>query len=246
MGDLIYIRRLKQTPRDDANKSHIFSRLDLPRLIKFPSLPNSSLDEISIVNNKFYQNQGISQPANKAAFVYIFFIPSGLSCDMLEINEGSYFIFNSRRGGIRILIPSQFRCLIHKQTVTLSTLDPHLGGEFKTWVGAFYRAMLSVTIGYKEKLKTAGRGYKGTVEKTRLMKMVLGYSHPIYYFLSPIIKIKFSRKNNKFNLKGPNSAIIKQSAADLYSFKRPDIYRGKGVRYRGYKLRKKEGKKQQR
>src|SRR4051812_790364 len=105
--------------------------------------------------------------------------------------------------------------------------------------------MLGITKGYSKKLKTVGVGYKAGLEDNRLIKMLLGYSHPIHYSLHPTTKIKFSRKHNRFDLKGPNSSIVNQTAADLYMLKRPDVYKGKGVRYRGYKLLKKEGKKTQ-
>jgi large subunit ribosomal protein L6 len=103
--------------------------------------------------------------------------------------------------------------------------------------------LLGVTKGYKGKLKTVGVGYKGELTKKRLAKMALGYSHPVYYPIHASVALRFSRKNNRFNLSGSNPRIISQAAADLYSFRRPDVYRGKGVRYRGFKLLKKEGKK---
>jgi large subunit ribosomal protein L6 len=103
--------------------------------------------------------------------------------------------------------------------------------------------MLGVTKGYRGKLKTVGVGYKAGFADNRLVDMTLGYSHLVHYFLKPTTKIKFSRKYNRFNLQGPNPSIVKQAAADLYMLKRPDVYKGKGVRYRGYKLLKKEGKK---
>jgi large subunit ribosomal protein L6 len=103
--------------------------------------------------------------------------------------------------------------------------------------------MLGVTKGYQEKLKTVGVGYKAGFTNNHLINMMLGYSHPVYYFLNPATKIRFSRKFNRLNIKGPNSSIVNQSAADLYLLKRPDVYKGKGIRYRGYKLLKKEGKK---
>jgi large subunit ribosomal protein L6 len=102
---------------------------------------------------------------------------------------------------------------------------------------------LGVTKGYRGKLKTAGVGYKAGFTENRLVNMMLGYSHPVYHFLNKTTRIKFSRKNNRFNLQGPNNVIVNQTAADLYILKRPDVYKGKGVRYRGYKLLKKEGKK---
>jgi large subunit ribosomal protein L6 len=100
-----------------------------------------------------------------------------------------------------------------------------------------------VTKGYRVRLKTVGVGYKGRLEENDLLRIAVGYSHPLHYFLEQSIRIKFSRKNNRFNLQGANSAITHQTAADLYNFKKPDVYKGKGVRYRGVKLLKKEGKK---
>ena len=103
--------------------------------------------------------------------------------------------------------------------------------------------MLGVTKGYQEKLKMVGVGYKGRFEENQLLKMVLGYSHPVHYLINHTVDIKLSRKNNRFNLQGPNPLIVNQAAADLHTFKKPDVYKGKGLRYRGYKLLKKEGKK---
>jgi large subunit ribosomal protein L6 len=239
------MRKLSQITRNCFHKSYMFSGLDLPPFINFPSLPQGTWNYGSTeANNNYHQNSGLSQSVTSFPLMYTLRIPPFVSFQVVGTNEGSDLIFNSGRGDIRILIPSPFRCVLQKRTIILSIPDLTMSAQFKTLVGALYRAMLGVTKGYREKLKTVGRGYKGGFEKNRLMQLVLGYSHPIYYFLSPTIKVKFSRKNNRFNLQGPNSLIINQSAADLYSFKRPDVYKGKGIRYRGYKLLKKEGKKQ--
>jgi large subunit ribosomal protein L6 len=170
-------------------------------------------------------------------------IPPSVSFAFRTPEEGSQFIFNSERGSIRLLIPARFSCLVQERIIHLSCTDPHLYAEFRTVIGALYRTLLGVTKGYRKKLKTVGMGYKGGVEKNHLMKMVLGYSHPVYYLLDQTTSIKFGRKNNRFNLQGPNHLITYQTAADLHSFKEPDVYKGKGVRYRGFKLLKKEGKK---
>jgi large subunit ribosomal protein L6 len=110
-------------------------------------------------------------------------------------------------------------------------------------MGSFHRIFLGITKGYKGKLKTVGVGYKGELYKDQLIRLVVGYSHPVYYPLYTTVGLRFSRKNNRLNLSSSNPSIINQTAADLYSFKQPDVYKGKGVRYRGFKLRKKEGKK---
>jgi large subunit ribosomal protein L6 len=164
-------------------------------------------------------------------------------CQTTITKEGCELLFNSKRGDIRIFIPSKFQCSLAKQTISLNCTNPQFQAEFKTLVGALYQAMLGVTKGYCGKLKTVGVGYKGELEENRLIKMALGYSHPVNYFLNSTTKVKFSKKNNRFNLQGPNPLIVNQISADLHSFKRPDVYKGKGVRYRGLKLLKKEGKK---
>jgi large subunit ribosomal protein L6 len=110
-------------------------------------------------------------------------------------------------------------------------------------MGAFQRVFFGITKGYKGKLKTFGVGYKGELYKDPLVRVVIGYSHPVYYPLHTTVGLRFSRKKNRINLSGSNSNIINQTAADIYSFKHPDVYKGKGIRYRGFKLRKKEGKK---
>lgn len=174
---------------------------------------------------------------------YTLVISPRLSFGARLTNEGSELIFKSRRGEMQFLIPARFSCRVRKNIITLAAPDTHLQAELQTLIGGLYRTMLGVTKGYREKLKTVGVGYKGKLEPNRLVRLVLGYSHPIYYFLRPTAGMKFSRKNNRFNIKGPNSVLIHQTAADMYSFKQPDVYKGKGIRYRGYKLLKKEGKK---
>lgn len=175
--------------------------------------------------------------------MYTITVPDRIQFTWLRIDEGVQFTFNSKQGNIQILIPARFNCTVENRTINIRLTDSYLKTEFKTLIGAIYRAMLGVTRGYREKLKTVGVGYKAGFTDNRLVNMMLGYSHPVYYFLNSTTRIKFSRKFNRFNLQGPNTSIVNQSAADLYMLKRPDVYKGKGVRYRGYKLLKKEGKK---
>jgi large subunit ribosomal protein L6 len=114
---------------------------------------------------------------------------------------------------------------------------------FRTIVGVVYRALLGVTRGYNQKLKTVGVGYKGALTPGGLLNMTLGYSHLVSYPLDSSVTIQFSRKYNRFDLRGHNIAVLHQTACDIQLFKEPDVYKGKGVRFRGKKLIKKEGKK---
>jgi large subunit ribosomal protein L6 len=170
-------------------------------------------------------------------------IPVYVSFTTLLTREGRQFIFKSSRGDVRMLIPAKFSCSVDQRTIRFNFIPPQWQAEIKTLMGAFHRVFFGITKGYKGKLKTVGVGYKGELYKDQLIRMVVGYSHPVYYPLHTTVGLRFSRKKNRLNLSGPNPSVINQTAADLYSFKQPDVYKGKGVRYRGFKLRKKEGKK---
>lgn len=162
---------------------------------------------------------------------------------MIRITNVDYVILTGCQGSIRIPFSDPFYCQIKNRTLHLTCADVRSEVQFTTLVGAIYRAMFGVTKGFRNKLKTVGVGYKGILTENQLLKLTLGYSHPVYYSFDPSVRIKFSRKSNKFNLQGPNPHVIHQTAKDLYSFKEPEVYKGKGVRYRGRKLIKKEGKK---
>jgi hypothetical protein len=128
------------------------------------------------------------------------YIPPLIALAHRQSKEGTQFICSSSRGVVRFLVPPRFSCQIQDRSFALDCDNPQFYPEFRTLVGAFYRTLLGVTKGYGEKLKTVGVGYKGKLEENRLLKMVLGYSHPHYYFLDQGIRIKFSRKNNRLNL----------------------------------------------
>ncbi len=114
----------------------------------------------------------------------------------------------------------------------------------RTQKSLLYSMFVGVTKGYKEKIKTAGVGYRVNIEGTQLLTLSLGYSHQIQRCLHPTIEARFNKKNNRINFLAPSLPLLTESVAGLHRLKKPDVYNGKGVRYRGLKLRKKEGKKQ--
>ena len=236
MGDVTFMANHTWIQKRRLFQSHISLHRPLKPISDTFSLPSGDWSNSKRVNTE-------DLLGHNSPLMYTINLPPLLSFDHIQSEEGTQFICSSSRGVVRFLVPARFFCQIQERSLTLGCDNPQFYREFRTLVGAFYRTLLGVTKGYGEKLKTVGVGYKGKLEENRLLRMVLGYSHPLYYFLDQSIRIKFSRKNNRFNLRGPNSVIIHQTAANLYAFKKPDVYKGKGVRYRGLKLLKKEGKK---
>ncbi len=97
-----------------------------------------------------------------------------------------------------------------------------------------------VTSGFEKKLEVIGVGYRADVRGKNLV-MNLGYSHPIEYGIPTGIDIAVD-KANVISIGGIDKQQVGQVAAEIRAFRRPDAYKGKGVRYVGERVRLKAGK----
>ena len=97
-----------------------------------------------------------------------------------------------------------------------------------------------VSEGFVKKLEIQGVGFKASVQG-RNVNMSLGYSHPINYPLPEQIKVTVD-ENTKLTIEGPDRQMVGQVAAELRGFYPPEPYKGKGVRYVGEHVQRKEGK----
>ncbi len=109
-------------------------------------------------------------------------------------------------------------------------------------------AVTGVTDGYSRQLDIVGVGYKVELQKNRVI-FNLGYSHPIEFPLPNGIDVKVERVNKPIQqyqttltVSGINKQQVGQIAADMRSLRRPDPYKGKGVRYANEALKLKPGK----
>ena len=94
--------------------------------------------------------------------------------------------------------------------------------------------------GFTKKLEIQGVGFKAAVQG-KTVNMVLGYSHPINYPIPDQIKVVVE-ENTKITIEGPDKQVVGQVASELRSFYPPEPYKGKGVRYVGEHVQRKEGK----
>src|SRR5882672_11713780 len=111
-------------------------------------------------------------------------------------------------------------------------------------------AILGVTEGFSKQMDVVGVGYKADVQGKKIM-FSLGYSHPIEYVLPDGIDAKAERVNTKtsitqyqttITLSGIDKQMLGQVAAELNRLRKPDAYKGKGVRYADRLYRLKPGK----
>jgi large subunit ribosomal protein L6 len=100
--------------------------------------------------------------------------------------------------------------------------------------------VIGVTKGYERTLEITGVGYKAQAQGKSL-NLSVGYTHPVIYDLPAGVEAKVD-KQTIVTIKGSDKRKVGQTAADLRAIKPPDVYKQKGIRYAGEKLRKKEGK----
>lgn len=112
-----------------------------------------------------------------------------------------------------------------------------------------YRALVSnmitgVSEGYKKELEIIGVGYRATATG-QILELALGYSHPIVFELPSEIKVSADTQKGKapvVTLESYDKQLIGQVAAKIRSLRKPEPYKGKGIRFVGEIIRRKAGK----
>ncbi len=112
-----------------------------------------------------------------------------------------------------------------------------------------YRSLVNnmitgVTDGYKRQLELVGVGYRATT-KGQLLELALGFSHPIIMEIPKEVKVIAETVKGKppvITLESHDKQLVGQVAAKIRSFRKPEPYKGKGVKFVGEQLRRKAGK----
>jgi len=97
-----------------------------------------------------------------------------------------------------------------------------------------------VSEGFVKKLEIQGVGFKAAVQG-KSVNLSLGYSHPVVYPIPDQIKVTVE-ENTKLTIEGPDRQVVGQVASEIRGFYPPEPYKGKGVRYVGEHVVRKEGK----
>lgn len=97
-----------------------------------------------------------------------------------------------------------------------------------------------VSAGFTKDLEINGVGFKAAVQGS-VLNLNLGFSHPINFPIPEGIKITVA-ENTKIKIEGIDKQLVGQVAANIRSYYPPEPYKGKGVKYAGEQIRRKEGK----
>ena len=98
-----------------------------------------------------------------------------------------------------------------------------------------------VKDGFERKLEIVGIGYRAQTQG-RNIQLALGFSHPVIFPLPDGVSVEIE-KQTLITLRGADKAVLGQAAANLRDLRKPDPYKGKGIKYAGEVIRRKVGKK---
>ena len=104
-----------------------------------------------------------------------------------------------------------------------------------------FNMVTGVKDGFERKLEIVGIGYRAQLQG-RVITLALGYSHPVLFPLPEGVTAEIDRQVS-ITLRGADKAVLGQTAAKLRALRKPDPYKGKGIRYANEVVRKKVGKK---
>jgi len=174
-------------------------------------------------------------------------VPSGVK---VTIREGHLEV-EGKKAKLSATIPSGIRFELSGDTLTaIRSSDEKPYPAYHGLARALAANLIQgVTEGFSKQLDLVGIGYKVDAKPTA-MTLSLGYSHPIEFPLPPGITAKVEKQSKSIQnyiatitIAGSDKQLVGQVAADIRSLRRPDAYKGKGLRYASETVRLKVGKK---
>ena len=146
------------------------------------------------------------------------------------------------KGKLDWVLPGRTSAKVENNTVLVARQgdDPEARALHGLSRALLYNMVKGVSDGYVKRLEIQGVGFKAAVSGKNIT-LNLGYSHPIVYPIPDQIKVTVE-ENTKIVIEGPNKEIVGLVASEIRSYYPPEPYKGKGVRYAGEQVKRKEGK----
>jgi len=165
-------------------------------------------------------------------------IPSGVEVAM----KGGQITVKGPKGNLGINVPAGVDVSIQADTVNIAAQEGQKnGGAMQGLTRTLIANMVDgVTKGFERVLEISGVGYRAEVKGTTLA-LALGYSHPIEYPLPQGITAEVE-KQTKITLRGIDKQLLGATAAKIRSFRGPEPYKGKGIKYAEERILRKAGK----
>ena len=170
-------------------------------------------------------------------------VPSGVT---ISVDKGNVLTVKGPKGELQQAIDRDITVEVADNKVNFTRPTDQIRhramhGLFRALVANMVKG---VTNGYKKELELVGVGYKASAQGN-LLDLSLGFSHNIIFEIPKELKVIAGQEkgeNPKVVLEGIDKQLLGQVAAKLRSLRKPEPYKGKGVKYKGEQVRRKAGK----
>ena len=166
-------------------------------------------------------------------------LPKGVTA---AVNDGTVSV-KGPKGEMKLRLVSEVEASVQDGAIAVTPREDSdraraMWGMQRTLIN---NLVLGVTQGFSERLEISGVGYRAAVQGKKL-NLQVGLSHDVNYPIPDGITI-VCEKPTSIAISGSDKQLVGQVASEIRSYRPPEPYKGKGVRYAGERIRRKEGKK---
>ncbi len=170
-------------------------------------------------------------------------LPSGIS---VTVDKSNVVTVKGQKGELSQKVDPDIEVSIENGVLTVKRPTDQkrhraLHGLYRSLIN---NMVIGVSEGYTKKLELVGVGYRAT-NRGQLLELNVGYSHPIMFYVPEEVKVTTETtkgKNPIVVLESNDKELIGQVAAKIRAFRKPEPYKGKGIKFVGEELRRKAGK----
>jgi len=162
------------------------------------------------------------------------------SAASVAIKDGSVFV-KGPKGERVVSIPEGLSVVVEKETVVVSREkeDRYLRALHGFFRSELHNAIVGVTSLWTKELELAGVGYRAAMSGPNVI-LTVGFSHPVT--ITPPAGITLSMAEGKIVVTGIDKRLVGEVAASIRAVRKPEPYKGKGIKYIGEYVRRKAGK----
>ena len=166
-------------------------------------------------------------------------VPSGVTATV----DGQLVTMKGSKGQLQFRVPDEVSVAMENGSVAVQPRDESKDARAKWGMSRSLVASLAegVSKGFEKRLEISGVGYKAAVQG-KVLKLSLGYSHDIDYEIPAGITVTTQRPTEVV-VAGIDKQKVGQTAAEIREYRGPEPYKGKGVKYAGEFIFRKQGKK---
>ena len=170
-------------------------------------------------------------------------VPAGVT---VEIAENNHVTVKGPKGTLERTLPSEMDIKLEGEEVVVTRPNDlkkmkSLHGLTRTLI---HNMVVGVSEGYKKELELVGVGYRAS-NQGNIIELALGYTHSIFIQLPAEIKVETKSERNKnplILLESCDKQLLGQVCSKIRSFRKPEPYKGKGIKFVGEEIRRKSGK----